>query len=82
MYLQLDSSKTATSALADSALQKLPTAPVYAGISYVMNQLGEKTRSENLFQQAKELGLRDTLGFAEVLAGKRKLIDYYTNNNY
>jgi tetratricopeptide (TPR) repeat protein len=82
MYLQLDSSKTATSALADSALQKLPTAPVYAGISYVMNQLGEKTRSENLFQKAKELELRDTLGFTEVLAGKRKLIDYYTNNNY
>lgn len=81
-YLKLDSGKNATLALADSALHKMPTAPVYAGISFVMNKLGEKTQSEKLFQQAKEAGLKDTLGFAAVLSGQAKLTDYYTNNNY
>lgn len=81
-YSKSQLNKNTALALVDSALQKTPTAPVYAGLSFVLKKLGDKERSESLFQQAKDAGLKDTIGFVDVLKGQQKLTDFYTKNNY
>jgi len=81
-YTKTDTNKLTITSLVDSSLTKQPTASVYAGLSFVMEKIGNSERSSALFDQAKAEGLKDTLGFVDVLSGKQKLYDYYLKNNY
>ncbi|MBK8659984.1 MAG: hypothetical protein IPN22_14235 [Bacteroidetes bacterium] len=58
------------------------SAAVYAGLSFVNHQLGEAKTSAMLLQLAKELGLKDTLLFTEVLRGTVRIDSFYKKNGY
>jgi hypothetical protein len=55
---------------------------VFAGLSFVNHQLGEPEASAMLLQLAKELGLKDTLLFNEVLKGTVRIDSFYRKNAY
>ena len=77
LYLKkLDKPKSL--AFADSAYAKGNSLPVIcSGLSFAFSQWNEKEKSRELLNRAITLGLKDTLAFNEVLAGKTKLEDYY-----
>jgi Tfp pilus assembly protein PilF len=58
------------------------SAAVFAGLSFVNHQLGEPEASAMLLQLAKELGLKDTLLFNEVLKGTVRIDSFYRKNAY
>ncbi len=63
------------------ALQRDSSSPIVAsGASYIFSGLGEAGKSQLYFERATKLGLKDTAGFARVLAGTLKLEDYYRTN--
>ena len=58
------------------------SAAVYAGLSFVQHQLGNKAESGMLLQIAKENGLADTASFADELSGKMRIDSFYKKNGY
>lgn len=80
LYLKKQN-KPKSLAFADSALAKQPSSPVIcSGLSFVFYQWEEPAKGQKLFDEAVNLGLKDTLAFKDVLNGKAALQDYYQKN--
>lgn len=68
---------------ADKALQKTNISLTHlSGLSLVYSKAGNQTKSEELFERSKQMGLKDTSGFRQVLNGEMKLETYYRKNHY
>lgn len=81
--LLLSEKNAGAQALVDSAMARADSnAVIYAALSASYAQTADFKKSVEYYQRATALGLRDTDGFKQVLAGQTKLEDYYRKNKY
>lgn len=82
LNMKLDRKEAALAFVDSSILTGDSSAAVFAGLSFVTHHLGQKDQSRVLLQIARDLGLKDSALFEDVLADKVKIDSFYKKNNY